>query len=69
MYAHICFSKLFNFREKKFADICGGKNPRTRIKKSVISDPGTREVQLNFLSFYTIVIYYVFTTRSNKCTL
>ena len=29
---------------------------------------GIREDLLNFLSFYTLVIYHVFTTRSNKCT-
>jgi len=30
--------------------------------------PGTRVDRRNFLSFYTLVIYHVFTTRSNKCT-
>ena len=38
------------------------------IRKRVESDPGTREDLLNFLFFYTLFMYYLFTTRSNKCT-
>ena len=30
--------------------------------------PWTREDLLNFLSFYTLVIFHVFFSRSNKCT-
>ena len=46
------------------------KSPKEdyEIQKSVVSDPGTREDLLNFLSFYTDVIYHVFTTRGKKCT-
>ena len=33
-----------------------------------MSDPGTKEDLLIFLFFYTLVIYHVFTSRSNKCT-
>ena len=33
-----------------------------------MSDPGTGEDLLNFLSFYTLVIYHVIISRSNKCT-
>ena len=36
--------------------------------KSVVSDPRIREDLFNFLSFYTLIIYHVFTTRSIKCT-
>ncbi len=38
------------------------------IRKSVVSDFGTRKDLLNFLSFYTLVIYHVNISRSNKCT-
>ena len=38
------------------------------IRKSVVSDLGTRKDLLNFLSFYTLVIYHVNISRSNKCT-
>jgi len=38
------------------------------IRKSVALDSGSREDQLIFLYFYTLVIYHVFTSRSNKCT-
>ena len=31
-------------------------------------ESGTREDLLNFLSFQTLVIFHVFTIRSNKCT-
>ena len=33
-----------------------------------VSDPGTKEDLLIFLFFNTLVIYHVFTHRSNKCT-
>ena len=38
------------------------------IRKSVVSDLGTREDLLIFFSFYTLVIYHVIISRSNKCT-
>jgi len=38
------------------------------IRKSVVSDPRTREDLLNFFSFYTLVIYHVFISRHNKFT-
>ena len=46
------------------------KSPKeeNEIRKSVVSDPGTGEDLLNFLSFYTLVIYHVIISRSNKCT-
>ena len=46
------------------------KSPKEdyEIRKSVVSDPGTGEDLLNFLSFYTLVIYHVIISRSNKCT-
>ena len=46
------------------------KSPKEdyKIRKSVASKPGTREDLLIILSFYTLVIYHVFTSRSNKCT-
>ena len=46
------------------------KSPKEdyEIRKSVVSDPGTGEDLLIFLSFYTLVIKYVFISRSNKCT-
>ena len=36
------------------------------IRISVVSDTGTGEDLLNFLSFYILVIKYVFISRSNK---
>ena len=39
-----------------------------KIRKSVVSDPGNREDVIIFLSFYTLVIYHVFISRSNKRT-
>ena len=46
------------------------KSPKEdyEIRKGVVSDLGTREDQLNYLSFYTLVIYHVIISRSNKCT-
>ena len=46
------------------------KSPKEdyNIRKSVALDSGPREDLLIFLSFYTLVIYHVFTSRSNKCT-
>ena len=46
------------------------KSPKEdyEIRKSVVSDPGTGEDLLNFLSFYTLVIYHVIISISNKCT-
>ena len=46
------------------------KSPKEdyKIRKSVVSDPGTREDLLIFLSFNTLVIYHVFISKSNKCT-
>ena len=43
------------------------KSPKEdyEIRKRVESDPETREDVLNFFSFYALVIYYVFITRSN----
>ena len=38
------------------------------IRKLVALDSGPREDLLIFLSFHTLVIYHVFTSRSNKCT-
>ena len=38
-----------------------------KIRKSVVLDPGTREVLLIFLSFNILVICHVFTSRSNTC--
>ena len=45
------------------------KSPKEdyEIRKLVVSDPGTREDLLIFLSFSLLVIYHVFITRSNKC--
>ena len=37
-----------------------------RISKAL--DSGPRKDLLIFISFYSLVIYYVFTSRSNKCT-
>ena len=39
-----------------------------KIRKPVVSDPGNREDVIIFLSFYTLVIYHVFISRSNKRT-
>ena len=46
------------------------KSPKEdyEIRKSVVSDLRSREDQLNYLSFYTLVIYHVIISRSNKCT-
>ena len=46
------------------------KSPKEdqEIRKSVVSDPGTGEDLLNFLSFDTLFIYHVSINRSNKCT-
>ena len=46
------------------------KSPKenSEIRKSVVSDLGTREDLLNFLFFYILVIYHVIISRSNKCT-
>ena len=46
------------------------KSPKKdyKIRKWVVLDSGTREDLLIFLSFYTVVIYHVYTSRSNKCT-
>ena len=45
------------------------KSPKEdyEIRKSVVSDLRTREDLLNFFSFYTLVIYHVIISRSNKC--
>ena len=47
-----------------------GKFPKEvyKIRKSGALDSGPREDLLILLSFYTLVIYHVFTSRSNKCT-
>ena len=46
------------------------KSPKEdyEIRKPVVSDPGTREDLLIFLSSLLLVIHYVFICRSNKCT-
>ena len=46
------------------------KSPKEdyEIRKSVVSEPGTGEDLRNFLPFYTLVIYHVIISRSNKCT-
>ena len=46
------------------------KSPKEdyEIRKSVVSNLGTREDLLNFLFFYILVIYHVIISRSNKCT-
>ena len=46
------------------------KSPKEdyKIRKSVVSDLGTREDLLNFLFFYILVIYHVIISRNNKCT-
>jgi hypothetical protein len=52
------------------SDVEDMKSPKEdyEIRKSVVSDPGTGEDLLNFLSFYTLVIYHVIISISNKCT-
>ena len=46
------------------------KSPKEdyEIRKWVVSDPETGEDLLIFLSFITLVIYHVFTSRSKKIT-
>ena len=46
------------------------KSPKKdyEIRKSVVSEPGTGEDLRNFVPFYTLVIYHVIISRSNKCT-
>ena len=46
------------------------KSPKEdyEIRKSVVSDLGTREDLPYFLFFYILVIYHVIISRSNKCT-
>ena len=46
------------------------KSPKEdyEIRKPVVSDPGTREDLLIFLSSLLLVIHYAFICRSNKCT-
>ena len=46
------------------------KSPKEdyEIRKSVVSDPGTREDLLIFLTSSLLVIYHVLISRSNKCT-
>ena len=43
-------------------------NEDYKISNSIVSDPGTREDLLIFLSFITLAIHHVFISRSDKCT-